>query len=87
MTSQVKSRIYFVPGTCSGGSTPATPPAGYQAHQGKYYKGYTQAKNFFAALLECHADGATLAEYQTDDDYSVIEHYLGKSNTIIWQIF
>ena len=41
---------------------------------------HTQKKNFFDALEVCHQDGATLAEYQTVDEYAAIEHYQGKSN-------
>ena len=61
---------------CSG--TLETPPAGYDGHSGKYYKAFTTKKNFHDALEICHQDGATLAEYQTAADYSVIEHYQGK---------
>ena len=61
---------------CSG--TLETPPADYDGHSGKYYKAFTTKKNFHDALEICHQDGATLAEYQTAADYSVIEHYQGK---------
>ena len=59
----------------------------YIGSTGKYYRprrAKSMHMNFQDALKECHKDGATLVEYQTEAEFEVAKRMMGdqKSNNV-----